>query len=239
MKQSWFHLAALGVFVLVGLAWGLVRCGVLGEMPTRIPRNSADLDVLPPEELPKEGVPGFPRRYFEGTGTVVGRLVEQNQQLPWEGTTVRLAARPELETRTTVEGRFELAGIPAGIDVALRIETPGGAVFGISTIAVLPDARVDLGTLVLGGRVRWTGRVTDTEGRPVPGAVVTLHERHLMNVRAARPADLPLHRRPPALYRAVTDAEGRYAIADVTRHDLLFVVRAAGFVPRRGDVSGT
>ncbi|MDJ0975479.1 MAG: carboxypeptidase-like regulatory domain-containing protein, partial [Planctomycetota bacterium] len=83
------------------------------------------------------------------------------------------------------------------------------------------------------------GRVTDTEGRPVPGAVVTLHERHLMNVRAARPAELPLHRRPPALYRAVTDAEGRYAIADVTRHDLLFVVRAAGFVPRRGDVSGT
>ncbi len=37
MKESWFHFAALGVFVLVGIAWGLVRCGVIGEVPTRIP----------------------------------------------------------------------------------------------------------------------------------------------------------------------------------------------------------
>lgn len=237
MRQSWFHLAALGVFVLIGFAWGLVRCGVLGEMPTRIPKNSAELDVLPPEELPKEGVPGYPRRYFDGTGTVRGRLIEPGDGTPREGATVRAAAKPELRVQTDAEGRFELAGIPAGLDAALRIEIPGGAIHGISTLALRPGATVDLGTVALGGRSRVTGRVTSVAGTPLPGAVVTLHEPHLLDLRVERPADLPLFRRPPALHRAVTDAEGRYAIPDVTRGELVAVVRAAGYVPVREGVT--
>ncbi len=173
----------------------------------------------------------FPKRYFDGTGTVRGTLQRFPEGTPVEGATVTVSGHPALEVTTGADGAFALAEVPAGTDVALRIEPGDGSVVGVSAIEVLPGAGVELGTLRVGGRVGWKGRITGPDGQPLPGAVVTLHAVHLAPAHPSTPGELALHRRPPALHRAVTDSEGRYGIASVGRNPVVVVARAAGYVP--------
>lgn len=239
MNRPWIHYVALGAFVVIGLAWGLVRCGVIGTLPTRMPvRPDSDPSALI-EELPVDGVQGFPERYFAGSGRIVGCLKQHPDGGVPTGTTVMLASDPAKKVTVDARGCFALASVPAAFGAALRIEVPGGTVAGVADIPVRADETTDVGSLWVGGSATLAGTISDPDGKPRAGAVVTLFSAQWVALRASSVSALPFHMRPQALRRATTAADGTYSLEGVSRGRVIVVVRSAGHAPLWGviDVS--
>lgn len=222
----------------------LATCLVLTVALVGCGDDAAPTDRLPPDsagEVPPGGIPRFPARVFEGTGTVRGRVLLHPSRTAAEGAVVAFDGPGRLATRVQRGGRFELVGVPAKLDAAVVLSAARDAAGSadlpprtVRDIPVRPGRVIDIGTIWLGAPAAWTGRVTDGRGQPVAGAVVTLHAPHLAQYRAQGPVELGFHRRPPARGRVLTDADGRYRFAQVARGASIVVVRAAGYAPYLG-----
>ena len=135
--------------------------------------------------------------------------------------------------RTSSQGRFKVSGLVAGYGYRLTFTAKGYAprTLEVEPLAAL-EARSGITVVLEPGHLA-TGRVVDEDDVPIAGAEIRLGEppptddpmrlmrlnRSLEN-QAAEPAHL-------------TDAEGRFAIADLAagRYDL--EVRAGGFAPAK------
>lgn len=231
MDRKWLHIVALSVFALIGIAWGLIKLGVIGTVPSLRPPDRSGRDF---EEIPVTGVAGFPARYFEGEGSIRGLLLAHPGGQPVEGATVMLAADPAVKVTTTGDGRFMLYPVPASFDGGVRVQTRSGNIVGMGEIPVTKGAGVDLGTLWAGGVTQLAGTVKGPDGKPVPGAVLTLHSPMWTTLRGKGVKDLPFHRRPPATGRVVSDPKGAFAFDAVPRGRTAIVVRARGYAPLWG-----
>ena len=135
--------------------------------------------------------------------------------------------------RTTSRGIFRVAGVPSGVMFELTFEAAGLAPQTLEIEPLEPfENRSDIEVVMRPGRVA-VGRVVDEADVPVAGAAVRLESppptadlMTAMRMMHARDdgEDEPTH---------LTDAEGRFEIADlaVGRYDLQ--VRASGFAPAK------
>lgn len=117
---------------------------------------------------------------------------------------------PEAETFSDAQGRFVLRGTSSG-QLRLLAETPG-LTSATLDVQVVPGLAGEV-RLQLLAPTRIEGRVVGTDGTPVPGAGVLLHERTGL---AAEPL------------LATTDREGRFHFAAASRLGSLLVVQAPG-----------
>ncbi len=131
---------------------------------------------------------------------------------------------PRLRTMSWHDGRFRLAGLPAGADLELWLLKPGFAPAELDLGALEAFETRDGLAVRLRMEVRGVGRVVDAEKRPVAGAAVRL--------MPAPPAGTGL---PAAIGgtedEVATDDAGRFETPGLTpgRYDL--TVAAAGFAP--------
>ncbi len=145
-----------------------------------------------------------------------GRVIDRDQ-VPVAGAEIRLQAPPDDDRRaarrrsggaaaephiTGETGRFELTGVAAG-RYDLEVWAAGHVPATVAGVRVTEGESVtDFGTVVLDPGASIAGRVTDPGGGAIAGAEVTADPY---------PPDYGGPRRPRQ--RAVTDAEGRFAVA--------------------------
>lgn len=78
---------------------------------------------------------------------------------------------PAFEARTLADGSFRVGSLPTGLH-RIEVNAPGYPRKDLSAKATL-GGELDLGTILLeGGRIQISGRVVDTAGVPVSGAIV-------------------------------------------------------------------
>jgi hypothetical protein len=119
-----------------------------------------------------------------GTAKVIGRVIAATTGAPVRGASITLGGDALRQTETDDDGRFELAGLPAG-RFALRATKVGFAIAASSPTNIDPDRSFTIGdgqtvtrdlTLQPGGVI--TGRVVDEAGDPVTGLEVRV-ERYI------------------------------------------------------------
>jgi len=155
-----------------------------------------ELDGFSPERVsisvPRPGEPGRDMRIALDRGIRAGGLVLDPQERPVAGASVTLTESkppdvldqirrledppPTLGTTTDSAGRFEIKALPAG-ELDLEVEAQGFASVTVPRIELPAEAgeeRVDLGTIIMAPEAVVSGRVEDTEGKPLAGAAVTI-----------------------------------------------------------------
>ena len=117
----------------------------------------------------------------------------------------RMARTEEKRSWTGPDGRFTLRQVPAG-----RVHTVMASKEGFAPTNRIADSTAPVRLTLRHGTVA-AGRVVDEQGRPVEGAELILH-----------PADQDPAPRPPLRFRAVSDAQGGFRMANVSagRFDL-------------------
>lgn len=156
--------------------------------------------------------------------TAHGRVLDQAEQpvagaevvlslSPAEGRMGRFfrslaSGAPGLEATTAADGRFEIRDLPAGT-YELTARGRGYAPLTVPGLAIPAGAgTTDLGTVLLVQGVAVEGLVVDPEGRPVPGAEITVSEAGNLGMRALlRRQGNP---EPPVL----TGSDGSFRIED-------------------------
>lgn len=120
-------------------------------------------------------------------GKVTGRIVSSDRSLPvsgvnvslWSGTLNGTYARsgltPEARAVSDPEGRFELAGAPAGLNTVLVEPRPPGKT-ALRRVVVPVSGEADAGEILIGSGATIRGRVVRTPGEsPVADAEVKLY----------------------------------------------------------------
>jgi protocatechuate 3,4-dioxygenase beta subunit len=121
---------------------------------------------------------------------------------------------PQLRSFTSDDGSFVLENVPPG-DTQLVVNAPGytsGRVPGLTVEDGKTIAGVEVG---LDTGTRLTGRVTSSEGQPIPGATV-------------RQGDGGPMRTPEGM--ATTDANGEFALEAVEPGEKTFQISASGYL---------
>lgn len=168
-----------GSFTITGLAAGTYRLG-----RTELDRPGRPVTFAGGEAV--EVVAG-------SSVTLRGRVVDE-QGIPIPGARVQARPRPRGRPLAAVarqDGVFALEGAVSGVDYDVEAWTPEHAPFvvqGISAAGATPR-------IVLRRGLESSGRLLDTEGRPVPGAELTF-ETEATSVQPT----------------AMTDAEGRFTV---------------------------
>ena len=179
-----------------------------------------------------------------GSATVVGRVVADGQPLRFARVVPVLPAPASAAVRTGRDGRFEVAGLPAG-DLDLRVSADGHLSRTVRTPALAAGGKADLGDVALRVRPeRKDGlevKVVDDAGRPIPGARVTASTLYLSllvttGARSGVPDTTTLERRTDDLgvarFEALVPETYSVAVraADYTFEGLDNVVVASGRV---------
>jgi protocatechuate 3,4-dioxygenase beta subunit len=172
---------------------------------------------------------GVIRLVLERARSAHGVAVD-SQERPLAGVevTIRSAAAPGESVTAVTDGlgRFEVPALPAD-RVDLEARRAGFAPMRVPGVAIVRGSgSADLGVLVLAPGVRVEGRVADAAGRP-------LSEVEVWWAEADRPPSRTLagtlRPRTPA---AVSDEDGRFAIADLTAGRPVNVLLARpGYLP--------
>jgi RNA polymerase sigma factor (sigma-70 family) len=161
----------------------------------------------------------------------IGGVVQDEQGRPVAGVRVKPIVwtnsseirylREDIEesgpVQTDAEGRWQCAGMPAGIDrsrVSIAFTHPDYERADWPTGQALEDVRRGKATVLPRG-LELAGRVVDPAGRPIPGAGIVRGEE-----RGGR--DVP---------RAQTDADGRFRFAHIPAGETVLTVQATGFAP--------
>jgi hypothetical protein len=131
--------------------------------------------------------------------------------------------------RSGADGRFELAPVRADDPARLAVRAEGFAPATVEVAAIPPGGEREVRVALSAGR-RALGTVVDLSDRPIAGAEVTLTESAGGQALEALIESRLAAERPAG---ATTDAEGRFAVADLApgRYDL--EARAPGFAPAR------
>ena len=188
------------------------------------------------EELdprPGETITGIVVRLGRG-GAVSGRVTDADGK-PVDAARVSLWSRHVFggtllvrrkSVFTRADGRYDLDGVPPG-NYELRVlprgalDTGSSPLSGVihSSVAVTARAAVNVDLVLPRGPVI-TGRVVDTNGRPVPDVVIT----GMANVPKRLDGESPPHHR-----RALTDAEGRFRLEGLWSVEQTYWLRALKF----------
>ncbi len=188
---------------------------------------------------------GRPRRQRVGRGFVSGKVVTAATSEPVPGAKVLLTGTGfgdesvALRAETDEAGAFRIAEVPAGEDYALRLDAqplPGRTLPGVT---VRDGAATALGTLWLGARVAFEGRVVDEGGRGVAGAVVGVHAGHFSlfdMVGNLTELFSNLDREPEPLAKTTTDGHGDFRFEALDPGAITLAVRAAGYEPLHREV---
>ncbi len=175
-------------------------------------------------------------KVVDSEGTLLAGVEIELTPLPQGGgftsTSYRMA-RDGWRGRTSDRGVFRVAGLPAELGYRLTFKRRG---FAPHTLDVPPleafESRSELRVVLEPGRLAF-GRVVDEDDVPVAGAEVALEEPPPSGDPMAAMRMMRWRRDPPDEPTWLTDAEGRFEIADLAagRYDL--EVRASGFAPAR------
>ncbi len=162
--------SAAGSFRITG-SCGQAACRVEVRHPD-FASLAGTLDGLPREVI------GL-RLVLRRGATVTGMLVDEQGKPPAGSLEVELVRAPpddgDVFRRATAgpDGRFVLSHLPAG-HAALHVRRAGAAQFHRSGILIPETGTADLGRIVLPAGETLTVRVVDTNGRPLPGAMVSI-----------------------------------------------------------------
>ena len=157
-------------------------------------------------------------------GPVAGAFVRSQRDAPASGLPFHEAPEHGLwlpiATHTRADGGFELPHLSPGEHVLL-VSAPGHAPVWIGPIAIAEGARVEGVRIELGVPGAIEGLVTDAAGGPVAGVQIVAFLGGAGDPRGG-------------CFSVVgTDAEGRYAFADLPAGQLLVILtRAGGAAPR-------
>ena len=188
---------------------------------------------------------GRPAAERVGRGGVHGKVLTAATNEPVTGAKVLLTGvgfggeDVALRAETDEAGGFRIPEVPAGDDYDLSLEArplPGRTLPGVS---VRDGTATALGTLWLGARVAFAGRVVDEGGRGVAAAVVGVHAGHFSLVEMfGNLTELfsNLDREPEALAQTTTDGRGGFEFASLDPGPLTMTVRAAGYEPLHREV---
>lgn len=182
------------------------------------PIQYAPLPLVEPVELPpallSAGTPSGrvgwgPVSPTAGTGhpadplLLSGQILDETGRKPIPGALVWATAEPGAFARTDAEGRFQVPA-PGRRRFDLEALAPGHLLKKVPiTRPQLASRKVGTITLPRTGTLR--GKVVDPQGRPVLGAMVVAIPEGARGERVFDPSD-------PVADRAVTDAQGRFAL---------------------------
>lgn len=143
------------------------------------------------------------------TGAISGVVRDADTGAPLADVSVSIAGG---QTKTDSQGRFRLAGVEAGLQRVWASDPPRAAAGGTSiTVKAGEEATADI-ALKIGGSI--AGRVVDSDGRAVAGAVV------LLLYRSYNYGELVY----APLRTAATDRNGEYRMDGVPVQQGLFVL---------------
>ena len=195
--------------------------------------DTATEDPPPIALAPSAGVSG---KVVDREGALLAGVKIELSPMPHSGRISQAAhrvMRSGWQGRTSDRGAFRVTGVPAGLGYRLTFKRPG---FAPSTLDVEPlepfENRSGLKVVLEPGRLA-IGRVVDEDDVPIAGAEIGLKappptDDPMATVRMARwnrdPTDAPTY---------LTDAEGRFEIADLAAGQYDLSVRATGFAPAR------
>jgi protocatechuate 3,4-dioxygenase beta subunit len=217
-------------------ALAAVRTGPDGQFAVEAPFDQTQLRVIRFEPMlverrsvPKDATEPIEIRLPLGPrGGLQAKLLALPARAPVAGAIVRLepmdppgSADPTALERRRVAGRFvpatagmlEVIELPAG-RAMLALEAPGFAPHRVE-VEIPPNARLDLGTILLEPGACFAGRVVDPLGRPIAGAAVHL----------GRELDFNLPGFAPTLR---SDASGEFVVHGVGPQSRELYVRAPG-----------
>jgi uncharacterized protein YjdB len=165
------------------------------------------------------------------TGGVTGRVVDAATGAPVVGASVSAASNPNAPVRTGADGRFTLAGLPAGDDIAITASSYSPATQ--YNLRIVPAKIVELGEIPLalsGSSGTLQGSVVNSlNDAPVAGATVKLFAN--IEPRSSDPSSGVST--PAAVATTVTDGAGTFAFVDVPSGTYTIAVGASGFALAR------
>ena len=215
-------LAAIGavVFLLVGNPFApTAGPGADGEGSTSVAPDAAGVERGAPEEATASTAPSLASGFdVVGTGEVAVRLLRYKDRKPIAGQVVRLHSQrgESVERPTGEDGRVLVAGLRAGRDWTLAVAVEGLAPVEVKGIAVRRGV-TDLGDLLLGERAVLHGRVIDTRGQPVAGALVAAYLGGTTDWSQGMALALLQNALafPEPADKATTDARGEFTLASL------------------------
>lgn len=175
-----------------------------------------------------------------GRGALVGRVANVEDGAPVAGVRLILVGTGFSDEEVTLrvasaeDGSFRYTEVPAGDDYSLKIEAdalPGRTLPGV---AVRDGSATQLGTIWLGAKAAFAGRVVDADGRGVAAADVKIHLGHLSLLdMIGNLAELisSLDRDPEPLDATISDRDGSFRFAALDPGHITVTVRAPGFAP--------
>ena len=180
---------------------------------------------------------------LQSGGQLIGRVTDSQGRglagaevgLEESGSSLLRNSSIHLYTATDDEGRYRLAGIPAG-QFRLRVRCSGFLASEMDPVRVDGHGREHNQDFQLErGRVV-EGQVVDADHRPIAGAEVAPDSsRRLdsMDFRMERPRVSRASRTPSLPGAVVTDAEGRFTLGGIDDHSDHLLARAAGHGSRQ------
>ncbi len=132
---------------------------------------------------------------------------------------------------SNAEGRFHVNTIPSGRSLRMRALAPGyaPAFAHLGSRDDVPQSSPVVIRLSPGRRV--TGRVRDAAEAPIPGATVYVLPASALDLRERILDGTDVSDLSDLLGCALTDSDGRFALAGLTEEELFAVARADGFSP--------
>jgi len=181
---------------------------------------------------------GRPREQQVGHGLVAGKVAEAEAGGAVARASVLLTGTGFGDESVTLRvasdegGGFRFDDVPAGPDYALRVEAQGFPGRTVPGVAVRNGSTTEVGTLWLGRRIAFEGRVVDERNQGIPRAQVRVYAGHLTI------ADLwgnlgelfsNLDREPEPLTAATTDGRGGFTFEALDPGPVTLSVRAPGY----------
>ncbi|MCP3962921.1 MAG: carboxypeptidase regulatory-like domain-containing protein [bacterium] len=179
---------------------------------------------------------GLSGRVVDVDGGALGDVEIDLSVAPTSGrvsSAVRRMMRDGWRGQTSEKGNFRVVGLPSGVGLRLELKRQGFAPYTLEVEPLEPfERRSGLEVVLEAGRIAF-GRVVDESDVPIAGAEVGLEAPPPTGDPRVAMRMMQRHRDDVGIPTRLTDAEGRFEIADLApgRYDL--AVRATGFAPAR------
>jgi len=233
-------LAILAVVALLagGGVWFLVQGAPESAPAAAEPRPTEPSSALPAPDLPvpltpaagtAAGTPSVADIDTSGTpGAVTGRIVDRAGNGLALAQVAAFVRENDLPFRTRrdlqrheaadAEGRFRFVGLPPGPDLGLEVSHEDFAPTVRETFRVRAGTDLDLGDIVLEPGLVLHGTVSEPDGRPLPGATVTVSD---VTALLGRPD-------AAAARSATADEQGQYAFEHLAPRQYALEASAPG-----------